>query len=159
MREPPITLRPVVATDVPHFFHHSKEEEAIRLAMPAGDILDWPEFSKKWDRIRSNSEFFCRSAVWGHDVVGYLAQFIQMEVPSVSYWFGRQFWGRGLARQALKQFISEVDIRPLYARVASSNDASLRVLAVNGFIPVSTGRYFSAPHGEDVSEVVLRLDR
>ncbi len=82
-----------------------------------------------------------------------------MELPYVSYWFGRQFWGRGLARRALKLFIAEIDDRPLYARVASSNRASLRILSLNGFEPISTGSYFSAPHGTNVSEVVLRLDR
>ena len=158
MIRPAIALRPVLETDLPHFFDHARDEEAIRTAMPAGDTGSWETFSKKWRRIRSSEAFFCRSVVQGDDLIGYLAQFEQMGVPSVSYWFGRQFWGRGLARQALKLFISEVDVRPLYARVASDNHASLRVLALNGFNLIDTGTYFSAPHGREVSEIVLRLD-
>ena len=153
-----IYLRPVSETDVPHFFLHSQEEEAIQMAHPANAVLEWSEFDQKWSRIRSSHAFFCRSVIFGNEVAGYVAHFSQMGVPSVSYWFARRFWGQGLARRALRLFLEQVADRPLYARVASGNVASLRVLVTNGFNAIGTGSYFSAALGKDVEEVILRLD-
>ena len=55
-------------------------------------------------------------------------------VNSVGYWLGRQFWGRGIASQALKLLPDKVPIRPLHARVATSNVASLQILEKCGFV-------------------------
>jgi len=158
MIETPFYLRPVSEADVPHFFEHSQDEDAIRMAAPASVAAEWPEFERKWDRIRSSDAFLCRSVISGSEVAGYVARFPQMDVPSVSYWFARPLWGRGLARQALRLFLEQVADRPLYARVASGNAASLRVLTSNGFNRIDTSSYFSAALGKDVEEVILRLD-
>lgn len=158
MVEPSIHLRPVSEADVSHFFEYSQDEVAIRMAAHASLTAEWPEFVHKWDRIRSGHPVFCRSVLIDNELAGYVARFTQMGVPSVSYWFARCFWGRGLARQALRLFLEEVVDRPLYARVASANGASLRVLELNGFAPIGTAVYFSAALNDDVEEVVLRLD-
>jgi len=152
------SLRPVEKADVPHFFDQARDQEAVRMAMPAHAAANWSEFSKKWDHSLSGDDFLCRSVICGSDVAGYLAKFTQMEVPSVSYWFGRKFWGQGLARRSLQQFLALIDTRPLYARVASSNAASLSVLTLNGFHQIETASYFSDFCGQYVSEAVLRLD-
>jgi RimJ/RimL family protein N-acetyltransferase len=52
----------------------------------------------------------------------------------VGYWIGREFWGRGVASEALRQFVAEIEERPLYAYVAVTNVASARVLEKAGFI-------------------------
>lgn len=128
------------------------------MAAPANALKDWPEFNQEWNRIRSSRAFICRSVIFDEQVAGYVATFSQMDVPSVSYWFARRFWGMGLARQAIRLFLEQIADRPLYARVASGNAASLRVLATNGFNTIGSGNYFSAALGKDVEEVVLRLD-
>jgi len=151
-------LRPVTEADVPHFFEHSRDGEAMRMAPPARAAAEWPEFAQRWNYIRSSDAFLCRSVIFGGEITGYIARFTQMEVLSVSFWFARRFWGKGLARQALGLFLEQVTERPLYARVASCNAASLRVLTSNRFNPIDTGSYFSATLGKDVEEVVLRLD-
>jgi RimJ/RimL family protein N-acetyltransferase len=48
--------------------------------------------------------------------------------------------------------------RPLYARAASDNAASIRVLTKCGFLIVGEGRGFAHGRGEETDEVVLRLD-
>ncbi len=35
----------------------------------------------------------------------------------VGYWFGRQYWGKGVATRALAAFLDHVAVRPLYAHV------------------------------------------
>jgi RimJ/RimL family protein N-acetyltransferase len=48
--------------------------------------------------------------------------------------------------------------RPLYARAASDNAASIRVLRKCGFLIVGEGRGFAHGRNEETEEVVLRLD-
>jgi len=52
---------------------------------------------------------------------------------AVGYWIARAHWGRGLATRALTLLLGEVAIRPLHARVARTNVASIRVLERCGF--------------------------
>ena len=54
----------------------------------------------------------------------------------MGYWIGREFWGRGLATQALAELLGIVDARPLHAYVTKSNIASIRVLEKCGFVEV-----------------------
>jgi RimJ/RimL family protein N-acetyltransferase len=51
----------------------------------------------------------------------------------LGYWVGREWWGRGVATQALALLVDEVSIRPLYAHVAVHNVGSIRVLEKCGF--------------------------
>ncbi len=46
----------------------------------------------------------------------------------VTYWLGREFWGRGLATQALQRMLHLVVARPLFASAATDNLGSMRVL-------------------------------
>jgi RimJ/RimL family protein N-acetyltransferase len=70
----------------------------------------------------------------------------------VGYWIGREFWGRGLATQALAELVEVVDARPLYAHVAKSNVASIRVLEKCGFVKVGEHA------GDDgIDELLLEL--
>jgi RimJ/RimL family protein N-acetyltransferase len=51
------------------------------------------------------------------------------------YWIGREFWAAG-PDAALAELLDVVDARPLYAYVAMSNLASIRVLEKCGFAKV-----------------------
>lgn len=37
----------------------------------------------------------------------------------VSYWFGKQYWGKGIATGL--NFFTKVNVRPLYARAVKDN--------------------------------------
>ena len=69
----------------------------------------------------------------------------------MGYWIGREFWGRGVATRALWAFLHEVEERPIYAGVAETNIASIRVLEKCGFKALETG------DEEHAGEVLLRL--
>src|SRR5271157_629956 len=60
----------------------------------------------------------------GH-IVGCIAHFRRNDQPEVSYWIGRQYWGNGFATRALQQFLTEVEVRPLYVRAAKDNVGSI----------------------------------
>jgi RimJ/RimL family protein N-acetyltransferase len=76
----------------------------------------------------------------------------------VSYWLGRPFWGRGIASRALALFLELVQERPLFARAAKDNIASVRVLQKSGFIIKGEDRGFAHARGEEIAELLLRLD-
>ena len=66
-------------------------------------------------------------------LAGSIVCFERHGVSEVGYWLGREFWGNGVASKALELLLQEVQSRPLYARVATTNVASLRVLQKCGF--------------------------
>jgi RimJ/RimL family protein N-acetyltransferase len=49
------------------------------------------------------------------------------------YWLGQKFWGKGIATEALTQFLALDKSRPLYAIIAKTNRGSARVLEKCGF--------------------------
>lgn len=62
-----------------------------------------------------------------------------------------------MASQALHQFLQIVKTRPLYARVAKHNMASLRVLKKSGLTLAGEATVPSPLPGEDVEEWILTL--
>jgi len=55
-------------------------------------------------------------------------------------------------------FLKEIPLRPLYARAAHDNRASIRVLEKCGFVIVGQDRGFSNARGREVEEVILKLE-
>ena len=72
-------------------------------------------------------------------VVGHIASFDLEGQREVTYWIGREDWGRGFATRALQEFLQLEATRPLYARAASDNAASIRVLTKCGFVSWARG--------------------
>jgi RimJ/RimL family protein N-acetyltransferase len=50
------------------------------------------------------------------------------EKIEITYWLGREFWGRGLATQPLNWMLHLAADRTIFARVATDNIGSIRVL-------------------------------
>lgn len=80
------------------------------------------------------------------------------EETEVTYWIGRSAWGRGIASRALELLLEAVPVRPLYARAASDNIASLRVLRKAGFEIVGTEIAYAAARKHEIEETILRLE-
>jgi RimJ/RimL family protein N-acetyltransferase len=90
-------------------------------------------------------------------VAGYVLVHSWFGKPEVSYWIGREFWGRGIATQALAVFLAEAKARPLYARAAKDNIASICVLEKNGFKVFGEDKGFSNARRQDVEEFIFIL--
>ena len=144
-----VHLRAVADADVPLFFRHQRQ----LLVDGEGES----EFRARWHRMLKDQSVLIRTILVDGDVAGYVAHFIQLEKPSISYWLDQQFWKRGIATAALKRFLPLASERPLYARAAIDNTASHRVLQKCGFEVVGSGRCFSERHGGEVEEVVFAL--
>jgi RimJ/RimL family protein N-acetyltransferase len=77
----------------------------------------------------------------------------------VTYWLGREFWGKGLATQALNKMLHLVAARPIFGRAATDNIGSIKVLQKCGFKIIGTDKGFANGRGQETEECILRLDR
>ena len=128
-----VQLRDVVTADLPIFFEQQLDPEATQMA-------DFP--SRDHDAFMTH----WTTKVLGHDTVGVKTILFEAQVAGnmvcweqdgrslIGYWLGREFWGKGIATQALSEFLKVVKTRPLYAYVAKHNLASKRVLEKCGFV-------------------------
>ncbi|HEY3072203.1 MAG TPA: GNAT family protein [Candidatus Limnocylindrales bacterium] len=91
-------------------------------------------------------------------IAGTIASFRIDKQPEVTYSVDRRHWGKGIASAALQILLAETAERPLYARAASDNIGSLRVLEKAGFRRIGVNRDFAPGRGEEIEETILRLD-
>lgn len=152
---PEVWLRPVDRLDLPYFF--TIQNDPIANQMAAVKPRPPAEFASHWDRILNHPKMVAFSIVYRNQLAGCIGCYETEGQIHVGYSVGQEFWGRGVATQAMKSLLQQVSQRPLHARVASHNVASLRVLAKCGF--VEQGRV-AGPEDERYlacEEVILAL--
>jgi RimJ/RimL family protein N-acetyltransferase len=145
-----VELRDVVESDLPVFYEHQLDPEATRMA--AFVARDRDSFMAHWTKILRDDTGKVRTVVVDGEVAGNVVSFELEGQRLVGYWIGKRFWGKGVATRALSAFLEHETDRPLYARVATSNVASIRVLEKCGF--ALSGREV---HADGVEEIILEL--
>ncbi len=151
-------LRDVAEEDLDVFFEQQRDPVANHMAaFTAKDPTDRDAFGEHWARILSDDAITIRTIVFDGRVAGHIARFERLGDPEVTYWLGREFWGKGLATEALSAFLAEVTDRPLYARAAKDNLASIGVLEKCGFAICGSNKAFASARGEEITEVILKL--
>jgi RimJ/RimL family protein N-acetyltransferase len=154
-----VRLRAVLTSDLPVFFEQQLDPDANWMAaFTAENPADRAAFMIHWSGVLADNTITVRTILFDGEVAGHVLQFDRMGYPEVGYWLGKAFWGKGVATRALSQFLKHIRARPLYARAAKDNVASLRVLAKCGFAICGEDSAFSDARGVDVDEFVLRLD-
>ena len=126
-----IQLRDVVEADLPIFFEQQRDPEAN--AMAAFPARERDDFVAHWARILKDESIAKKTILFDGQVAGNVVSFDHDGQREVGYWLGKDFWGRGIATRALSRFLGCEPIRPLCARVARHNVASIRVLEKCGF--------------------------
>ena len=153
-----ISLRDVQESDLAVFFEHQLDPEANHMAaFTAKDPSDKGSFIAHWARILNDETTTNKMILLGREVVGHIASFEQFGEREASYWIGRQYWGRGLATQALTLFLADFTEHPLHARAVKDNIASIRVLEKCGFTICGEDKGFANARGEEVEEFILKL--
>jgi RimJ/RimL family protein N-acetyltransferase len=151
-----VAIRPVVAADVPIFFEHQRDPESVAMAdFPARSL---EAHTAHWTKIMAGEHNRLRTILLDDQVAGNIVSWDGADGRMVGYWLGREFWGRGLATQALQLFIQEELARPLFAHVVRHNVASRRVLEKCGFVLVGVAGVLQESTGEPLPELILRLD-
>jgi RimJ/RimL family protein N-acetyltransferase len=140
-----ILLRDVIGSDLPIFFEHQREPEANQMA--AFPSRDRDSFMAHWSKIRKDKSNILKTILYNGQVAGNMLSFVMEGKREVGYWIGREYWGRGLATEALKMFLEVEKTRPLYGVVAKHNIGSRRVLEKSGF----------EIHNQNDNEIILVL--
>jgi RimJ/RimL family protein N-acetyltransferase len=139
-------LRDVIEEDLPVFFEHQRDPEAVEMA--AFPSRERGPFYEHWHIIMDDDELVAKTIVSEGEVAGNISSWERDGKRLVGYWLGREFWGRGLATQALAELVEELTVRPLYAEVSTTNVGSIRVLEKCGFTVVGTTTEQNEAFGE-----------
>lgn len=154
-----IILREVEKEDLQVFFEHQADPVASHMAaFSSKDPSDPLAFMMRWEKIMKDKSGIARTILADGLVVGYLLFFQFMDLPHIAYWIGREQWGKGIASTALAEFVKLIPQRPLYGRAAADNAGSIRVMEKCGFVRSGTDRGFARARGEEIEEVIMRLD-
>lgn len=150
-----IFLRDVIQDDLPIFFEHQLDPVATEMA--AFPSRDWEAFMAHWAKIMADEKVVLKTIHFNGRVAGNLVSFEMDGKREVGYWVGREFWGRGIASESLKQFLGQEVRRPLLAHVAKHNVASQKVLKKCGFEVIGSDTWSPNADGEEMEEVILIL--
>ena len=153
-----VVLRDVADSHLPILFEHQKDPEASRMAafLPR-DPSDRDAFLTHWRRILSDPTKITKAILWNGQLAGTVGSFLGDGKPQITYWIGKEFWGNGIATQALAELLRVVNDRPLYASTASDNVASIRVLEKCGFAMRGSAKAFAKARGTEIDEVFFEL--
>jgi RimJ/RimL family protein N-acetyltransferase len=144
-----VRLRDVTEADLPIFFEQQLDPDAVRMA--AFPSRDRDAFDAHWARILADDTVIKKTILLAGHVAGNVVSWEQPGERLVGYWIGKEYWGKGVATRALSEFLDYVKARPLFARVAKHNVASIRVLEKCGFMISGEER------AGDVEELIMRL--
>jgi RimJ/RimL family protein N-acetyltransferase len=151
-----VQLRDAQETDLPIFFEQQLDPDAIRMA--ALPSRNREAFMMHWSKILADDSVLVKTILFNGDIAGNIVCFEQLGEREVGYWLGKEYWGKGIASQALTQFLHFIETRPLYAHVVKHNIASRRVLEKCGFKVVAQDNFFSKIFGEEIEEYILILN-
>jgi RimJ/RimL family protein N-acetyltransferase len=155
---PHLALRPLTAGDLDAVFEQMRDPESVRMAaFTADDPNDRDAFDAHMAKIISSSDTAVQGIVRDSTLVGTIGSWVAEGVTEVTYWIARDWWGQGIATQALALHLEDIVVRPIQARVASDNAGSLRVLQKSGFQLVGTDVGFAAGRAAEIQESILEL--
>ncbi|MEM7102833.1 MAG: GNAT family N-acetyltransferase [Bacteroidota bacterium] len=153
-----ITLRKTKEADLHTLFIFQTDEVAIQMAaFTPKDPFDKSAYIEKWTGIVNNPEIDMQTILVNGDIAGSVVHFDMMGETNVSYWLGREYWGKGIATTALTHFISLTEKRPLTGRVAFDNIGSQKVLENCGFVKIRREKGFATARKKEIEEFVYEL--
>ncbi len=92
-----------------------------------------------------------------------LQQDVAFRSAEIGYWLGEEFWGRGIATEALKAVtehaFNEYDLCRLYAHVFEWNQASARVLEKAGYLFEGRLRMSVTKDGQTIDQLMYAFTR
>jgi RimJ/RimL family protein N-acetyltransferase len=110
-----------------------------------------------WEKCLADDTAILKTIVYDGNTAGNIVCWGEAHDRNVGYWLGRKFWGLGIASAALAQFLESVTTRPLFAHVAKSNVASIRVLQKCGFAILRNAK-FEDGAGESEEEFIMTIN-
>jgi RimJ/RimL family protein N-acetyltransferase len=154
-----VALRSVEDSDLDALFDQMRDPESVQMAaFTAKDPNDRAAFDTHMSKVRTSHDGTLGAVTRDGHLVGSIASFVMEGDTEITYWIDRSAWGQGIASQALALFLDTVEVRrPLYARAASDNLGSLRVLQKAGFTIIGTEISYASARDTEIEETILRL--
>lgn len=155
-----VTLRKTQPSDLDILFDYQADDEAGYMAafMNPNSWKDRDAYVAKWEKFLQDDSVTSWTILLDGIIVGSVGTWVMDGEPQITYGIGKEFWGQGLATQAVALFLQKVETRPLYGRAASDNIRSVKILEKAGFKKTGTERGFAATRGKEIEEVIFRLD-
>ena len=88
-------------------------------AFTSKDPTDQDAFDAHWEKILADESIPIKTILLDGQVAGSVLSYVMGGEREVSYWIGRDFWGKGIATRALESYSEIILERPLYARVTA----------------------------------------
>ncbi|MFF3667817.1 GNAT family N-acetyltransferase [Microtetraspora malaysiensis] len=153
-----VALRDVEDGDLDALFHQMRDPQSVQMAaFTSKDPDDRQAFDAHMSKLRTSPDVILRAVTRDGQLIGSISSFVIEGDTEVTYWIDRAAWGQGVASQALAQLLELVPVRPLYARAASDNLGSLRVLQKAGFTITGTETSYAPARNAEIEESILRL--
>ncbi|WP_434939241.1 GNAT family N-acetyltransferase [Shewanella sp. HL-SH8] len=142
MNNVPLSLVPITEADLATLFAFESDPIASQMAdFPARDKAD---FYLHWQQKVIGVPDAIAQGIWLQgQLIGSMLSWYDSNDSLIEngrligYWIDREYWGRGIATQALELFLPLLPKEPLFAYVAAHNIGSLRVIKRYGFMPVA----------------------
>src|SRR5947207_15204969 len=120
MSYPPlVVLREVVDSELPIFFEHQRDPEAVRMA--AFPSRDHDAFMTHWAKLRREPSNIIRTIVFDGQVAATIGSWIAGDQRLSGYWIGRELWGRGGVTAARAACVAAVKGAPRQTLIATQN--------------------------------------
>ncbi len=126
-------------------------------AFTVKDPADRQAFTAYWNKILGDEGITIKTILFEGGAAGSILSHVWIGEPEVSFWFGKENWGKGITTEAIAVFLDHIKRRPLNARAAKDNSTSIRVLEKCGFTISGYVRGFANGSGEEIEEVILKL--
>ncbi|HYG14755.1 MAG TPA: GNAT family N-acetyltransferase [Bacteroidia bacterium] len=156
----PVSLRKSTEKDFEIFFQNQLDEEATYMAaFTPENPFDKEAYMTKWKRLLAGDTVYMQTILLDTGAIaGSVLSFEMRGELLVAYWLGKEYWNKGIATEALKQFLAIQTTRPIYGRAAADNHRSKRVLEKCGFTLHVQEKGFANARKMEIDEVVYVLE-
>ncbi|GIH24902.1 N-acetyltransferase GCN5 [Acrocarpospora phusangensis] len=147
-----VRLRDVEDADLELFYVQEQDPEATRRSRFAPRQRE--RFMTHWRmKILADPTVFVQTVLVGGVAAGNIVAWWEEDRRFIGYWFGREYWGRGIGARSLTLFLQRETVRPLYADPFTGNTGSVRLLEKCGFRATGT-----VMHGQDEHIMLVLSD-
>ena len=153
-----IKLRPTTVSDLETLFQFQLDKEAGCLAafMPK-DPTDRSAYLSKYTKLLEDPTVNNQTIIVDNMIAGSIAKFVIAGDIEITYWIDRQYWGQGIATNALQKLLAMETARPIFGRVAFDNFGSQKVLEKCGFVKTGTDKGFANARQTEIEEFIYKL--
>jgi RimJ/RimL family protein N-acetyltransferase len=139
-----VTIRETLESDWPTLF--GNQHDPVSSAMAGVPAREWDAYIAHQRKISADEAGLQQTILYDGQIVGDLVSFLHDGRREVGYRIGQEYWGKGIATQALALFLNVERRRPLYGWVLAQNIGSQRVLEKCGFTVIGE-EYEDNAHG------------